>query len=715
MVIIMESRRNLGCDDIDKRRSEQGQNSSETQPQSARNRCGDKKPIVWSELASPSKVSDSATESQGSRHETEKGEIEMLKKLEIAKSLSNLADLYCTADLYSEAEPRFRRVLAIRQEVLGAKHPDTAASLHELANCCMSQGKYSEAEPLFVQAKDIRQEVLGAKHSDTAASLHELANYCMSQGKYSEAEPLFVQAKDIRQEVLGAKHPDTAASLHDLVVCYCYQGKYSEAIPLLVQATAIHWERQKDQEEINKLATELKAAYEFIIKEKEAFHELRYKINDFQELYQQASSLLEDASKVYKTTNSVDQRTRFDNFKTACQPIFKMHRHLKNFLQANANMEEERVENIRKRIDHPLKQYHDAGPSSSHRHAPQEKIDECVKELEVYVNKKSKEGIINGEDKIRINIEKMVINKKGFIKEIASATTGYHEPNEDSCFISEYSGGVFDGVSKGGRGAEASQMAKESFKQKLSELFGTIKRDRLSSEQIEAELMQITLEINNEINEKLNKNTKIAAKTTLSVVMPIGDGKMMAVNVGDSRVYVLTNDANIKHITTDDGPFGNSKAWNEYQDQHYFSGLIVDKEEQKKIQEKVANINNDEIRKIKEKDCIYSPKEIKIKYAIMKRNKISQLLGGNSVKPNIVTFDINPGDRVIITSDGIHDNLSDKEIIECVSTSKTAEYAAQVLVKTSRANSLDQTCSRCKQDDATAVVIECSGEGGNNV
>ncbi len=193
-----------------------------------------------------------------------------------------------------------------------------------------------------------------------------------------------------------------------------------------------------------------------------------------------------------------------------------------------------------------------------------EKIHEKIYEKrseDVYVNKKS----INEKDKIMIETERMLVYKKGIIEEIASATTGYHKPNENSCFISECGGGVFDGVSQGGRGAEASQMAKEFFKQELPKLFSTIKRDRLSSVQIEAELKQITLKLNSEIKEKLNKNTKIRALTTLALVMPIGDGKMMAVNVGDSRVYVLSKDGKLNHITTDDGPFDKSQYWNEYQ------------------------------------------------------------------------------------------------------------------------------------------------------
>jgi tetratricopeptide (TPR) repeat protein len=458
----MEFRCNLSLNDINKRRPEKGQGLSETQPQSARNRhflISGEKTTAWLEPASPSKVSDSEVESQESRHETEKGEMKMLWKLEMAKSLHKLAKYCMSQDKYREAEPLLRRVLAIRLEVLGVKHCDTAASLHWLADCCMSQDKYREAEPFLVQAKDICEEVLGLEHRDTAASLHKLADCCISQGKDSEAEPFLVQAKDICEKVLGQEHSDTerityklakcymsqgkysdaeplfkrilavceecfgskdpgtaillrdlakcymsqakyskaepllvqakaiyevawglehsdtVASLHDLAKCYMGLGRYikaesllvqakdSEAEPLLVQVRAIRWERQKDQEEIKKLATKLEAAYEFLIKEEGALRELRYKIDDFKELYQETCSHLEDVSRVYKTTNIVDQRTRIGNFKTACQPIFKIYRHLKNFLQVDANIEETIVKERSDRIKDLLKQLPETRPT----------------------------------------------------------------------------------------------------------------------------------------------------------------------------------------------------------------------------------------------------------------------------------------------------------------------------------------------------------------
>ncbi len=145
-----------------------------------------------------------------------------------------------------------------------------------------------------------------------------------------------------------------------------------------------------------------------------------------------------------------------------------------------------------------------------------------------------------------------------------------------------------------------------------------------------------------------------------------------------------------------------------------FSGLEVSKEEQKEIQTKIANMNDNEFRKIMEAEDI-TEEDLKIKYAIDYGYVLSQYLGIDSVKPNIVTFDINHDDRVIIISDGIYDNLSAKEMIKCVLERETAKDATWALVKTSRENSLDKTRSRYKSDDATAVVIKYSRKGGNNV
>ncbi|MBV9710840.1 MAG: tetratricopeptide repeat protein, partial [Ktedonobacteraceae bacterium] len=72
-----------------------------------------------------------------------------------------------------------------------------------------TQGKYAEAEPLYKRALAIYEEIQGARHPDAAMSLHNLAGLYYAQGKYVEAEPLAKRALTVYEQILGPTHPDT--------------------------------------------------------------------------------------------------------------------------------------------------------------------------------------------------------------------------------------------------------------------------------------------------------------------------------------------------------------------------------------------------------------------------------------------------------------------------------------------------------------------------
>ena len=63
---------------------------------------------------------------------------------------------------YAEAEPLYRRSLAIREKQLGRDHPDVATSLNNLAVLYQAMGRYAEAEPLYRRSLEIREKQLGA-------------------------------------------------------------------------------------------------------------------------------------------------------------------------------------------------------------------------------------------------------------------------------------------------------------------------------------------------------------------------------------------------------------------------------------------------------------------------------------------------------------------------------------------------------------------------
>jgi tetratricopeptide (TPR) repeat protein len=79
--------------------------------------------------------------------------------------------LYESQGRYGEAEPLFKRSLAIREKARGPDHPDVARSLSSLAELYRSQGRDDEAEPLLKRALEIRRKARGGEHQNETASL----------------------------------------------------------------------------------------------------------------------------------------------------------------------------------------------------------------------------------------------------------------------------------------------------------------------------------------------------------------------------------------------------------------------------------------------------------------------------------------------------------------------------------------------------------------
>ncbi len=67
---------------------------------------------------------------------------------------------------------------------------------------------------------------------------------------------------------------------------------------------------------------------------------------------------------------------------------------------------------------------------------------------------------------------------------------------------------------------------------------------------------------------------------------------------------------------------------------------------------------------------------------------------------------IAPGDRMLLCSDGIHDNLTDAEIetiVPCGAHTVVARHLVQRALDRSR-----EECLRAKKDDMSAIVITCN-------
>jgi len=113
-------------------------------------------------------------------------------------NLNSLAETYRVQARYNEAEPFFKRLLAIDERALEPEHPSLAASLNNLANNYRVLGKYAEAEPLYKRALKIWVKVLGLEHPLVAHIQESYADLLRKTGRVREAEKVEARAKLIQ-------------------------------------------------------------------------------------------------------------------------------------------------------------------------------------------------------------------------------------------------------------------------------------------------------------------------------------------------------------------------------------------------------------------------------------------------------------------------------------------------------------------------------------
>ena len=157
----------------------------------------------------------------------------------LAATLNNLAERYKEEGRYADAEPLYKRVLAINEKAFGPDHPSVALALNDLAELYKEEGRYADAEPLYKWALATWKKALGPDHPDVAQSLNNLADLYSAQGRYADAEPLYKRALAIFEKALGPDHPSVASALNNLASLYKEEARYVDTEPLYKRALAI--------------------------------------------------------------------------------------------------------------------------------------------------------------------------------------------------------------------------------------------------------------------------------------------------------------------------------------------------------------------------------------------------------------------------------------------------------------------------------------------
>jgi len=255
---------------------------------------------------------------------------------------------------------------------------------------------------------------------------------------------------------------------------------------------------------------------------------------------------------------------------------------------------------------------------------------------------------------------------------------------------------VFDGVGGSAAGEIASQTAaratllgwKLAFYQRHSGFKGRMFLEQCSKVDLCKLLPQILLEADEQVR---NEGAQQAGTDDLATTVALAafcqtsepNGyNMVYAHVGDSRVYLLRQQEPLKRLTTDDG----------------LLGRLVENQ----------MVNDEDARRIDQAMHAEQLSDAEFSYFRL-RGGITQALGG-PVPPTIHTDEIAifPGDRILLCTDGIHDNLIEDEIEEILRKGPRTSVA-RLLVEHSILRSRQEryVTVRAKPDDMSAIVITC--------
>jgi PPM family protein phosphatase len=284
------------------------------------------------------------------------------------------------------------------------------------------------------------------------------------------------------------------------------------------------------------------------------------------------------------------------------------------------------------------------------------------------------------------------------------ASESHPERNEDNFIVDQRRGlvAVFDGVGGSTAGEIASGIARRVIHRGWKRILAQLQPESPSTllEQCDpldlpGALLQLVQEAHEHIRTEKGPGAGEGGQrtgsedqaTTVALAVfcrqqGIGGYHMVYASVGDSRIYLLREGRTLTCLTRDDS---------------FLTKLVQD-----------HVIKEADALRIDQASHLGELSETELSY-FHKRNGITQALG--DPQPLVIHLDqiaIGPGDRILLCTDGIHDNLTDQEMEEIVRYgARTTRARVLVEQAVQRSRQDESTMMRAKPDDMSAVVVTC--------
>ncbi|MCA9712733.1 MAG: tetratricopeptide repeat protein, partial [Myxococcales bacterium] len=132
----------------------------------------------------------------------------------------------------AEALAAHERALALREQALGAQHPEIADSLVNVGRLQAALGD-ARALATLERGRALAEATLGPAHPVVATADNELGVLLLGLGRGPEGIAALRQAIEIRERALGADDPGLASMLSNLAAAQAEHGEGEEAVVLL--------------------------------------------------------------------------------------------------------------------------------------------------------------------------------------------------------------------------------------------------------------------------------------------------------------------------------------------------------------------------------------------------------------------------------------------------------------------------------------------------
>lgn len=217
-----------------------------------------------------------------------------------------------------------------------------------------------------------------------------------------------------------------------------------------------------------------------------------------------------------------------------------------------------------------------------------------------------------------------------FGRSIPNPNIPHRTRNQDSFDIDQRAGVamVADGIGGLSQGDKASQLARDFLMERLGGF------DSQDPEAVKQQMSQALIEASSKINSAVYKS---GTTTTAVKFIKSSEGLVAIIgHVGDSRAYLIRN-RKVFRMTEDDSTLTTSN---------------LSPEEKKRIQQKLDNIQSSQDIDNSEEARYWSQRHI-----------ITQFLGKEkTIKPHVYGINVKDRDMLLLTTDGVHDNLTGREI-----------------------------------------------------